>query len=228
MTDKQKSPIVEISGRKFLRIPIKTHIVTADDNMAELIKRYAEDQYQSGDIIVMAESVVAITQGRAINVKDIKIGLLARIMWRFVRKVPYGTGLRSPETMQCAIAEVGGIRIVFAALLGGFTRAFGRRGDFYRIAGMQAALIDAAFTSPIPPYDQCVVLGPKDPDKVAESVGKATGVDAAIVDVNDIGGSWVIGATDSVDRKLLENIMRDNPLGQGDEQTPVGIVREIK
>jgi len=223
----QKSPTVEISGRKYLRIPIRTHIVTADDDMAELIKRYAKDQIQPNDIIVMAESVVAITQDRAINVRDIKIGILARIMWRFVRKVPFGVGLRSPETMQCAIDEVGGFRILTAAILGGVTRAFGRRGDFYRLAGMQAALIDAAHTSPIPPFDECVVLGPKDPDKVAVTVGKAMDCDAAIVDVNDIGGSWVIGATDKVNRKLLEDIMRDNPLGQSDEQTPVGIVREI-
>ncbi len=227
MTNMQKSPTVEISGRKYLRIPIRTHIVTADDDMAELIKRYAKDQIQPNDIIVMAESVVAITQDRAINVRDIKIGILARIMWRFVRKVPFGVGLRSPETMQCAIDEVGGFRILTAAILGGVTRAFGRRGDFYRLAGMQAALIDAAHTSPIPPFDECVVLGPKDPDKVAVTVGKAMDCDAAIVDVNDIGGSWVIGATDKVNRKLLEDIMRDNPLGQSDEQTPVGIVREI-
>ena len=129
--------------------------------------------------------------------------------------------------MQCAIDEVGGFRILTAAILGGVTRAFGRRGDFYRLAGMQAALIDAAHTSPIPPFDECVVLGPKDPDKVAVTVGKAMDCDAAIVDVNDIGGSWVIGGTDKVNRKLLEDIMRDNPLGQSDEQTPVGIVREI-
>jgi len=90
---------------------------------------------------------------------------------------------------------------------------------------MQAALIDAAHTSPIPPFDQYVVLGPKDPQITAERIGSAIGCDAAIVDVNDIGGSWVIGATAGVDKELLQDIMRDNPLGQGDEQTPVGIVR---
>lgn len=222
----EKASVVEVSGRKFERIPIRTHIVTADDDMIGLVKQCAGELIRPGDIVVIAESVVAITQGRAINVRDIRIGLPARILWRFVRKVPYGVGLRSPETMQCAIDEVGGVRILTAALLGGVTRAFGRRGDFYRIAGMQAALIDAAHTSPIPPFDECVVLGPKEPERVAEAVGKALGCEAAIVDVNDIGGSWVIGATDGVDRKLLEDIMRDNPLGQGDEQTPVGIVRE--
>ena len=38
--------------------------------------------------------------------------------------------------------EVGSPRIVFAALIGGLTRAFGRGGDFYWIAGRRVAAID--------------------------------------------------------------------------------------
>lgn len=228
MTSSSAPPIVEISGRRFQRIPVKTHILTNQDNIVEVARKYTEHIRQPGDIVFIAESPVAITQGRAVLEATLHIGLLARILWRFVRKVPYGIGLRSPATMQCAINECGGIRILFAALAGGFTRLFGRRGDFYRIAGMQAALIDAAHTSPIPPYDQCVILGPKDPDKVAQSIKKELGIDAAIVDVNDIGGSWAIGVSDGVDRRLVEDILRDNPLGQGAEQTPMGIIREVK
>jgi hypothetical protein len=48
---------------------------------------------------------------------------------------------------------------------------------------------------------------------------------AAVVDVNDIGGSWVLGSWKVEDPKLVEAILKDNPLGQKDEQTPFGLIR---
>ena len=182
---------------------------------------------QAGDIIVVSESVTAISQGRAIKETNIKIAILARLLWRFVRKVPYGVGLRSPATMQCAINETGRCRIMIAAVIGGITRLFGRRGDFYRIAGMQATLIDAAHTSPIPPYDQCVILGPREPDAIARAIKNRTGCEAAIVDVNDIGGSWAIGLSEPTLKTRIQRIMKDNPLGQKNEQTPLGLIRRL-
>ena len=74
----------------------------------------------------------------------------------------------------------------------------------------------------------CVILGPREPEKVVAAIREATGCEAAIMDVNDIGGSWVLAATGGIDRSLLERIMLDNPLGQKDEQTPLGIVRRVE
>ena len=48
-----------------------------------------------------------------------------------------------------------------------------------------------------------------------------------MLDINDIGGSWALGASDGINRKLLEEIMRDNPMGQKDERTPVSLVRRV-
>lgn len=222
-----KNPNIEVDGKKYLRIPIKTHIITDKDNITEVVAKYTTGQLQPGDIVVISESVVAISQGRAIPVDQIHPGLVARFLWRFVRKVSYGIGLRSPESMQCAVDEVGRIRILFAAFVGMLGKLIGRRGDFYRIAGMQAATIDAAYTTPIEPFHHCVIKGPKDPHKVTAQIKEIVGADAAIVDVNDIGGSWVLGASAGVNKPLVEKIMKDNPLGQSDEQTPIGIIRLI-
>ncbi|MDP8220818.1 MAG: hypothetical protein P9X26_05700, partial [Candidatus Stygibacter frigidus] len=107
-------------------------------------------------------------------------------------------------------------------------RLVGRRGkgDFYRIAGMQAALIDAASTSPVPPYEECVIKGPKDPAGEALRISRDTGVEIAIMDINDIGGSWMIGGSKGVNKAMIEEVMKDNPQGQGAELTPICIVRE--
>lgn len=194
--------------------------------MAEVVARYSGNQRRPGDWLVASEKVVAVTQGRAIPESEIRIGLLAKVLWRGVRKVSYGVGLRSPSSMQCAINECGAPRILLAACVGVLGKLVGRRGDFYRIAGMQAATIDAAHTSPLQP--ECVILGPKDPDAVAEAMKAATGCESAVMDINDIGGSWVLGATAGIDRELIQKVMKDNPLGQKDEQTPFGIVRRVE
>lgn len=223
---KKREPLRTVNGVVYERTPVKTHILLAGEDIAEIVDRYTRDLRQPGDIVVVAESPTAITQGRAIPEKDIHIGLVARLMWRGVRKVSYGTGLRSPATFQCAVNECGAWRIVLAAVVGVLGKLVGRRGDFYRVAGMQAATIDAAHTSPVPPYDQCVILGPKDPAGVARRIRERTGLEAAIMDINDIGGSWVLGHSGGIDAHHLEDVMRDNPAGQKAECTPIVLVRK--
>jgi hypothetical protein len=223
-----KPPVRAVGSRRFLRVPVKTHIVTEKDSIVEVVRRYASSLLQPGDVITVSEKVVAITQGRAYPISKIKVGFWARILWRFVRKVPYGIGLRSPWSMQCAIEETGVPRILLAAIIGGFTRVLGRRGDFYRIAGKQAAMVDAAHTAGLKEYYESVIKGPKDPEKVARQIADALGTPTAIVDVNDIGGSWVVGGSQGVDPGTVEEAMRDNPAGQGDACTPVIIIREVR
>ena len=59
------------------------------------------------------------------------------------------------------------------------------------------------------------------------SLKAATGYDIAICDINDINPAWCVASTLPKDRvRLLERSFDDNPLGQSDEQTPIGIWRE--
>lgn len=226
---KKSSKIINIDGIDFLRIPLKTKILTSQDDILEIIKHASKDKIKKDDIITISESPLAITQDRAIPVAELKVGWLAKFLWRFVSNVEYGIGLRAPESMQCAIDECGHFRILFAAMIGGCGRFIGRRGkgDFYRIAGRQAALIDAATTSPVPPYESCVIKGPKDPQKVAQRIKDAIGHECCVMDINDIGGCWMIGGSDGIDKEFMEKVMKDNPQGQGDELTPICLVRKV-
>jgi hypothetical protein len=223
-----KDPIRLVGERQFQRIPVKTRIVTEQNNIIDVIRESAQGVLQPQDVITVSEKVVAITQGRAYRIDQMKVGFWASVLWRFVRKVPYGIGLRSPYSMQCAIEETGVPRILLAALVGGFTRLFGRRGDFYRIAGKQAAMVDAAHTAGIKQYYECVIKGPRDPELVAQQIADAFQTPAAIVDVNDIGGSWVVGGSAGLEVKAVEEALRDNPAGQGDACTPVVLIRELR
>ncbi len=224
-----KPQIKKYADRNYERIPVKTRILQPGDDLVEIIREFAGVLLNPGDIITISESPMAITQGRAKPLSEIKPGFWANLLWRFVSKVPYGIGLRAPASMQCAIEECGVVRIIFAAVIGGLGRMLGRRGkgDFYRIAGMQAALIDAAHTSPVPPYEECVIKGPLHPEKEAARISRETGHEVAVMDINDIGGSWMIGGSAGIDKVMLEEVMNDNPQGQGAELTPICLVREI-
>ena len=224
---KQNSTLM-IDNKEYLRISIKTKILSEKDNILEIVKKYTKGKIRKDDIISISESPLAITQGRAIPVEKIKVGIVAKILWRFVSNVSYGIGLRSPTSMQCAVDEVGSVRILFAAFIGAMGKLLGRKGDFYRIAGKQAALIDAATTSPVPPYESCVIKGPKNPQKEAQRIKNATGYETAIMDINDSGGCWMIGGSDGIDKMFMEKVMKDNPQGQGDELCPICLIRGKK
>lgn len=218
---------VEVDGEKVQRIPLRTRVVMPDDSLDEIITTYAKDAVQPGDLLFVTEKIVAITQGRSYLLTDITVRPLARFLSKYVVKTPYGIGLGMPETMEMALRECGTPRILFAAAVAAVTKAFGRRGDFYRIAGDKARAIDGPTSGTIPPYNQAVVLGPDKPREVAKHVQQLLGggIDVAVVDINDIGGNILGSTLDKAGEKRLVRILGDNPLGQGHQSTPLGIVR---
>lgn len=222
-----KTLVVTVDGTSFARIPIRTRVVMPGDVLDDVIREYAADQVRPGDLLFVTEKIVAITQGRSFLVEEIRPRRLARLLSRFVVRTPYGIGLGMPETMEMALRECGTPRILLAAAVSAVTKLFGRRGDFYRVAGEKARAIDGPTHGTIPPYDRSVVLGPDRPREVAAHVRALLGggVDVAVVDINDIGGNILGSTLDRAGEQRLVRILADNPLGQGTESTPLGIVR---
>ncbi len=213
----------------FKRIPIRTRVVMPGDDLDAFVTEYAGGVVQPGDTLFVTEKIVAITQGRSYALADITPRRLARLLSRYVVKTPYGIGLGMPETMEMALRECGTPRILFAAAVSAVTKLFGRRGDFYRIAGDKARAIDGPTNGTIPPYDQSVVLGPTDPAGVARRLQAlfGGGQDVAVVDINDIGGNILGSTLDKAGERRLVQILGDNPLGQERQSTPLGIVRQV-
>jgi CheY-like chemotaxis protein len=202
------------------RLPIRTHIITENDDIVEVVQKYTGMIASPGDIVAVAESVVAISQGRAILPDSVKPGMIARILCHFPGKEG---SLAAPPSIQVAMEEVGTARFLLGVTAAGLGRLIGRRGDFYRVAGRQLAQIDD-FAGTMWPFDRHIVLGPKDAQKVVERIKQATGVDAVITDVNDIGKVDILAATDGVDCEALVNYLKDNPHGNDDQQTPIVVL----
>ncbi|MBU1588297.1 MAG: coenzyme F420-0:L-glutamate ligase [Actinobacteria bacterium] len=220
---------VVVDGVTYERIPIKTHVVMRDDVLLDVVDQYAGDLVRDGDVLFVTEKIVGITQGRAFPLEEITPRKLAVTLSKYVTKTSHGIGLGIPETMEMALRECGTPRILFAAAVAAVTKALGRRGDFYRIAGPKARAIDGPTKNTIPPYDSQVVLGPDRPDGVATDIKARLGKDLTVlvVDINDFGGN-ILGSTSTrALSDLMVRVLGDNPLGQDRESTPMGIIRRV-
>ncbi|MGE5560862.1 MAG: asparagine synthase (glutamine-hydrolyzing) [Chloroflexota bacterium] len=223
-----KGLFLAVKDAIFGRVPVRTKLVEAGDDIVAVVRQALAGRERSGDIIAISEKIVAISQGRSFPVASIKPSKMARFLAHFVRKTPSGIGLGIPETMELAIREVGLARILIACGVTAVTRVFGLRGLFYRIVGPQAAAIDGPTPGTIPPYNTHAKLAPKDPDLVARKIAAALGGDigVAIIDANDLGVN-ILGHTPDVDPDLVSKLFIDNPLGQGRQQTPIALLRRV-
>ena len=196
------------------------------------MRREIAAHIKPGDLVVMAEKPIAASQGRSYALDEIHPTKLARVLSKAVTKTPHGIGLGIPETMQLAIDEAGAPRIVAAAAVSAAGKAVGKRGLFYKVAGADVEAIDGPTWNTLPPHNTHAKLGPADPDGVAahlaDVLSDAVGgrVEFVVIDANDLTAA-VLGASPGADRALARRLMRDNPLGQGHEQTPVCALRAL-
>ena len=60
----------------------------------------------------------------------------------------------------------------------------------------------------------------------SKKLAKALGHPVAIVDINDLGANILGFSEQEPSMDLIAKILGDNPLGQSDECTPMGIIRK--
>ncbi|MDR1002910.1 MAG: coenzyme F420-0:L-glutamate ligase [Oscillospiraceae bacterium] len=223
-----KNLVIETSTGKYERHPVRTKVVMSGDNLEEILAECVSPYIAEGDMVFMSEKIVAISQGRAFPVSEIKPSKLAKFLVKFVYKSPYGIGLGIPTTMELAIREVGRVKIVLCAIIAGICKVFGVRGVFYNMLGEQVRAIDGPCDYTIPPYNTYAKMAPAKPHEVSKRLTKFMGGNkVVIVDANDLGVN-ILGKpeTDTPD-EVFADIFKDNPLGQAAQQTPIAIVRKI-
>lgn len=217
---------IKVEGKRYARIPLRTCVISAEDDILEVVEKYAEPHLQAGDILVIGERVVAITQGRSYPVEVVKPSPLAKVLSKFVYKPPYGIGIGRPCTMELAIRDANPFRFALAVLCSALTKPFGIRGVFYHVVGNNINAIDGPCDYTLPPYDRHAKLGPKKPGGVAARLEQAVNFPVAIVDSNDVA-TRVLGASKGIDKKLVCTAFCDNPMGQSCERTPLCILRRV-
>lgn len=222
-----KNLIVEVNDQKWARYPVKTHFITEKDNLEEILEKYVLPYLEKGDIVVLGQKIVSILQGRIIYKKNLKVGFWAKFLSKFAKKTPYGFSVGNPLKMQLAINLAGLPLIIFAGIIGMISKIFGISGNFYRIAGHQISQIDGFYGEAFPQYAEMGILGPKNCDELCNQLKNKYDFSFVIADVNDLGGNILGRSQDLKEKeKLILNILKDNPAGQSNQQTPILILRQ--
>ncbi len=228
---------LEDKGRVWARFPLRSSLIGPGDDVLQAISdsldrlRGQGVDVEDGDVLLVSEKALAISQGRSYPINEIAVTRTARWLSRYVTHEPTGIGLAHPTTMQLAIDEAGTPRILLAAAAAAVTKPLGMRGVFYRVAGHGVNAIDGPSSLNLPPYDKWATKSPDDPAgaalRIAADARRRTGrrVAVAIIDANDMAAE-VLAAV-GVDAESVLAMVADNPLGQSDEQTPFGLVRRV-
>ncbi len=229
--NKGKNLEIGVRGVMYLRLPIKTPLITEKDDIVNLITEYVAPHLMPGDLIFISEKIVALTQGRIVNFNNIRPSKLARLLARNIHN-GYGTknfrgfGHGTPMAMQLLIEEIGILRVIFAAAISAFTRPLGIKGLFYIICGKRAKSIDCPMSFIIQPYTHYAKLPPVNPVGVARKIQTKFGNEVVIVDANYLGVFSLGKSSSAVQEKFIQDVFCDNPAGQSDELTPFFIVRK--
>jgi len=210
-------------GLSVLCVP--THLLCHLDDPVSVVERYVRRHARAGDVLCMGETPLAAMQGRVRHPASVRPGWVARVACRLFNRF---SSVATACGMQCLVDVAGSVRVLVAAALAVAARLVGVRGAFYRLAGPQANLIDDV-SGQIPPYDQCVTLGPVRVAETVRAVFEKCGMPCAVVDVNDLsrvtGEFQILGKSQGVDEELLRVALLRNPQGNGDQQTPLVLVR---
>ncbi len=203
-------------------MPIRTHLLTPLDTLADVTEQYVQPWAQAGDYLALAESAVAIVEGNFRHHTAIKPGFLARRLCYAFNPI---SSLATATGMQALIDSSHPLRVLAAFILGAFAKlVLRKKGLFYELAGRQAELIDDV-TGTLPPYEQFLVYGPEQPQQTVEALKAATGLEVAIVDVNDLKRVKIVAKTAGIVPETLVQALLDNPAGNAAEQTPLVLIR---
>ncbi len=215
--------VFEISlNNKYKAFAIKTDLLGCFDNPINTVIEYCKGIIEKNDILTIGESPLAIMQNRYISPQNLEYSLFSKALCYFFHPT---SSLATACGMQLLINRIGVTRITFALFVGFLFKLVGIKGMFYRLTGSESSLIDD-ISGTVTPYDKSIVMGPLYADLFCKEVSKYLNIDVAVVDVNDLGGVKVIASSNKKVNKILKRNLISNPAGNGDEKTPIVLIRE--
>lgn len=202
-------------------IPVRTPLVHPGDDLAALVHRAVTGIARPGDVLAISETAVAIAQGQSVPAEYVRP---SKIAYALSRRAGALATVNQPESLQIVIDQVGAWKVLYASAMHVAGRLIGRRGMFYEIMGEAITAIDG-YTGTLPPFERSIVFAPQNPDAFSQSVFERTGVACTVVDANDLEKAKVLGASAGVNRANVERALLSNPHGNGDEQTPIVVLK---
>ncbi len=217
-------------GKRYSRFAIQTHFVQVGESESDLVRRYVLPLYKPGDMLSFGAKVMCMCRGSVKTREEVKPGLYARTMWRFAGINHTGVGMHEPYKLQLVVDICGLPRVLLATAAAALTKPFGIKGVFYRVCGKGVGGIDGFYTrSSFPVYHSLALINPDNGPELCDALAKETGIPVVLMDANDLqrdqlGKSKGFPLTDD----QIQDALRDNPSGQGDELTPLILIRPVE
>lgn len=220
---------IEVDGVKYLRHAIETHYVKIGESYIDIMEKYVKPIYEEGDIISISEKIIGLCQERVVYKKDMRVSLLAKFLSKFAMRSDAGVGVDNPYKMQFAINICGRLKVIWAAIAGGFGKLFGKRGIFYEIVGPEISGLDGFYGEVFEDYADFGIRIPENSTGVCNEIYEKLGIKAMIVDANDFNVE-ILGASDSItlSEETLKALIKDNPAGQAKTLTPIILIRKAE
>lgn len=216
-------------GRKYERYAIQTHFVQVGESQTELVEKYVRPLFKEGDVLSFGAKVMCMCVKSVRTREEVKPGFWANFLWRFAGINHTGVGMHEPYKLQLVIDLVGLPRVLLAAFLSAVTKPFGVHGVFYKVCGKGVGGIDGFyFRSSFELYHELALINPENADELCEALSKETGMPVVLMDANDIQRDQLGKSSDMpLSDEQLQDAMADNPSGQGDELTPLILIRPV-
>ncbi len=218
------------NGKKYDRYAIQTHFVEVGESQKNLIEKYVRPLYQEGDMVSFGAKVMAMCTNNVKTREQVKPGFWANLLWRFAGINHTGVGMHEPYKLQLVIDMCGLPRVLLAVVCSAVTKLFGIKGVFYKVCGQGVGGIDGFyFRSSFERYKELALINPPNPVELCNELEKETGIPVVLMDANDIEQNQ-LGKCDNfpLTDDEIQDAMQDNPSGQGDELTPLILIRPVK
>ncbi|MBQ3705858.1 MAG: F420-0--gamma-glutamyl ligase [Clostridia bacterium] len=217
-------------GQRYDRYAIQTHFVEVGESQAELVRKYVLPLFQPGDVLAFGAKVMAMCTGNVRTKEQEKPGFWARLLSPHASETTAGIGMHDPYKLQLAIDMVGAPRVVLASIASALTKPFGIKGVFYKITGPGVAGIDGFYyRSSFERYHDLALINNTNPVELCDQLEKDTGIPVVLMDANDIDQNQLgKGKNFPLTDEQIQDALKDNPSGQGDELTPLILIRPLK
>ena len=216
-------------GRRYSRWAIQTHFVEVGEDQADLVRRYVLPLAEEGDVLAFTAKVMAMCTRNVRTKDEVHPGFWAKHLAPRASETVAGIGVHDPYKLQLAIDMVGAPRVVFAAIASAVTKLFGVKGVFYKIVGKEVAGIDGFYyRSSFERYKSLALINPPNPVPLCNQLKQDTGIPVVLMDANDIDRNQ-LGKCDGfpLTDDQIQDALKDNPCGQGDEMTPLILIRPL-
>ena len=216
-------------GKRYERYAIQTHFVQVGESQSELVETYVRPLYQPGDVLSFGAKVMCMCVKSVRTREQVKPGFWANLLWRFAGINHTGVGMHEPYKLQLVIDMVGLPRVLLAVVCSAVTKLFGVKGVFYKVCGQGVGGIDGFYErSSFQLYHELALINPANAQELVDELAAQTGIPVVLMDGNDIQRDQLAKSVGfPLTDEQIQDAMQDNPSGQGDELTPLILIRPV-